>query len=543
MIRPALRYLPGSTSTWTREADVVIVGTGAAGLSAALTACAWGRRVIILCKGGPAGGSTPLAQGGLAAVMDPEDSIEFHVADTIVAGAGLAQESAVREVVTAAPGAVGALVQLGARFDEGSLGLEGGHSHRRIVHAGGDASGAEVHRTLLRAVRDANIEILEGTVAIDALLDGTRRVVGLLAGRVGPSPDRTLLVGTIWAPSVVLASGGFGQAYATTTNPVEVTGDGLALAARAGATLSDVEFVQFHPTVLFQNGVRGQRPLVTEALRGAGAVIIDARGRAVMAGQHPLGDLAPRDVVAATMQRAMATGTGPSMHLWLDARSLGARRLEQSFPTVTSICRSLGIDPGTEPIPVAPGAHYACGGVRADMDGRTSLAGLYAIGEVAATGVHGANRLASNSLTEALITGRRLGQLFEFGDPAGSGGAQWGDAQPPPPGVGVNPAERDELAGEMSKYAGVLRSRTGLAHLLGRLGSASAAPGPLDLETLEATNLHGVSAIVASAALLRQESRGCHRRSDFTETRPRWAQRIELRSVDGEIDAWTGELV
>ncbi len=539
-----LRYLPKSDVRWTREADVVIVGTGAAGLSAALTANAWGRRVIILCKGGPGGGSTPLAQGGLAAVMDREDSFDLHVADTLVAGAGLGQESAVSALVSAAPGAIGALAQLGARFDEGRLGLEGGHSHRRIVHAGGDASGAEVHRTLLRAVVDANIEMLEETVAIDALLGDDGRVVGLLAGRVGQAPEKVLHVGMIRAATVVLASGGFGQAYATTSNPVEVTGDGLALAVRAGAKLTDVEFVQFHPTVLFQSGRRGQCPLVTEALRGAGGVIIDAHGNSVMAGQHPLADLAPRDVVAATMQRAMVLGDGPSTNLWLDVRALGASRLEHDFPTVTSICRSLGIDPATEPIPVAPGAHYACGGVWADMDGRTTVRGLYAIGEVASTGVHGANRLASNSLTEALIMGRRMGQLFESTEAGGAGPAGTGHAIPAPAGAGVEPRERDGLAAEMSLNAGVLRNQEGLEHLLGRLEEASDAPtGPLDLETLEATNLHAVSALVAGAAWLRTESRGCHRRSDFPETSPQWAQRIELRVADGEVVARVGALV
>jgi L-aspartate oxidase len=544
MIPSRLRYLPRSEVKWTREVDVVIVGSGAAGLSAALTASAWGQRVIVLCKGAPDGGSTSLAQGGLAAVMDPRDSLDRHVADTLVAGAGLAQESAVAELIEEAPGAIATLVELGARFDQGPLGLEGGHSHRRIVHAGGDASGAEVHRTLLRAVADANIEILEETVAIDAVLGDGPRVVALLAGRIGSSPKGVLDVGIIRASAVVLASGGFGQAYATTSNPVEVTGDGLALAARAGAKLTDVEFVQFHPTVLFQSGRRGQCPLVTEALRGAGAVIMDARGRSVMAGQHPLADLASRDIVAATMQRAMASGTGPPTNLWLDARTLGAHRLERDFPTVTSICRSLGIDPATEPIPVAPGAHYACGGVWADMDGRTTVRGLYAIGEVASTGVHGANRLASNSLTEALITGRRVGRLGELGHSSGPVATIFAQPRHLRGGAAVDPAGRDELCAEMSACAGVLRSQEGLEQLLGRLGSARDAPaGPLDLETLEATNLHCVSTLVATAAWLRTESRGCHRRSDFTETSAQWAQRIELRVVDGEVDAQVGALV
>ena len=211
------------------------------------------------------------------------------------------------------------------------------------------------------------------------------------------------------ARAVVLATGGFGQAYATTTSPAGVTGDGLALAARAGAALQDVEFVQFHPTVLWQPGARGQCPLVTEALRGAGAVLVDGTGRAVMAGRHPLGDLAPRDVVSAVMAEELDAADG-ARHLWLDATRLGRATLERDFPTVLGLCRARGIDPVTEPIPVAPGAHYTCGGVQADMDGRTSLPGLFAVGEVASTGVHGANRLASNSVTEALITGRRAGE-------------------------------------------------------------------------------------------------------------------------------------
>jgi L-aspartate oxidase len=531
-----LRYLAPTESSWSDEADVVVVGTGAAGLAAALAARRRGRRVLLVCKAAPHGGSTPLAQGGLAAVMDPLDSIDSHFCDTVNAAAGLARESAVLELVKGAPDAVRALEQLGARFDRGRLGLEGGHSQRRIVHAGGDASGVEVHRTLLRAVRDANITILEGTVAIDALLDGSRRVIGLRAGRVGATPGDPLQVGYLSTAALVLATGGFGQAYATTSNPVEITGDGLALAARAGAAITDVEFVQFHPTVLFQEGRRGQCPLVTEALRGAGGVIIDVDGASVMAGVHPLGDLAPRDVVAAAMQRVMAAGVGPTTHVWLDARSLGTDRLERDFPTVTSICRSVGIDPAREPIPVAPGAHYSCGGVRADMEGRTSVAGLYAVGEVAATGVHGANRLASNSLTEALITGERLGRQLAGGD-QGDGRPVGRTTEPAHSGAGVDAAQRDELATMMSLHAGVLRSANGLELLRCRLGESREGPSSaLDLATLEATNLHTVSTMVVRAALWRQESRGCHRRNDFDRVRSEWERRIEQIGIDGRFD-------
>ena len=249
-----------------------------------------------------------------------------------------------------------------------------------------------------------------------------------------------------------------------------MTGDGLALAARAGAELRDVEFVQFHPTVLWQDAAIGQCPLITEALRGAGAVLVDTAGRPVMAGRHPLGDLAPRDVVSAAMQERMAAGDGPGDHLWLDATALGRAVLERDFPTVVGSCRARGIDPVTEAIPVAPGAHYACGGIRADMNGRTSVAGLYAVGEAASTGVHGANRLASNSVTEALITGRRAGDLLGRALPRPSAGLRL-----PPAGPGVNPSARPVLAAAMSRHAGVVRDQAGLERLRQALGQAPPA--------------------------------------------------------------------
>jgi L-aspartate oxidase len=317
-------------------------------------------------------------------------------------------------------------------------------------------------------------------------------------------------VGRVRARAPVLATGGFGQAFATTTNPAGVTGDGLALAARAGAVLRDLEFVQFHPTALWSPGASGQCPLITEALRGAGAALVDHAGRQVTAG-HRLGDLAPRDVVSAAMQTAMAEAG--AAHLWLDATSVP--QLASSFPTVTAACRARGIDPVTDLIPVAPGAHYACGGVRASMSGETSLPGVFAVGEVACTGVHGANRLGSNSLTEAMIMGRRVGELLGRSLPPAV--APTAARFPAVAGPGVTASARPGLAAAMSRHAGVLRDRRGLEELLRLLGRAPASAGVLDLATVEATNLHAVSALVASAALARTRSRGCHRRGDVTE--------------------------
>jgi L-aspartate oxidase len=525
-----VRYLPWTRPGWEREADVVVVGSGAAGMATALAAAGQGRRVLLLTKEDLGGGATPLAQGGLAAAIGPGDDLALHRRDTLTAGAGLCDPAAVAALVAAAPGEIDRLARRGARLERTALHLEGGHSRHRIVNAGGDAIGAELHRVLTAALAGQTtaaspVEILARCVALDALTDDRGSVGGILAGFV--SDDGTLRTGTIRARAVVLATGGFGQAYATTTSPAGVTGDGLALAARAGAELRDLEFVQFHPTVLWQESAAGQCPLLTEALRGAGAVLVDVAGRAVMAGRHPLGDLAPRDVVSAAMQQRMGRGDGPADHLWLDATGLGRAVLERDFPTVTALCRDRGIDPAAEPVPVAPGAHYACGGIRADMDGRTSVPGLYAVGEAASTGVHGANRLASNSLTEALVTGRRTGERLGAeltGPRIGTSGPRTG-WRPPPDGPGVDPASRAALAIAMSRDAGVLRTRTGLERLGevldqvpsadSRLDQVRPAEIRLDLATVEATNLHAVSVLVAASALARAESRGCHRWRDL----------------------------
>jgi L-aspartate oxidase len=533
---PPPRFLPAIRSAWHVEADVVVVGTGAAGLSAAVSLASSGRRVVVLAKGELTSGSTPLAQGGLAVVTDPEDSFAAHAVDTMVAAAGLADEPTVKDLVRSAPSVVEMLRRLGAHFDKGSLGLEGGHSHRRIVHAGGDAIGAELHRVLRTAVRTSGVEIMEHAVAIDLVIDDGGRVAGLVVGRIDASGS--LEVGVIDTAAVVLATGGYGQAFTSSTNPADVTGDGLALAARAGAELANVEFVQFHPTVLFVADTHGQSPLITEALRGAGGIIVDGEGRSIMQGEHPLADLAPRDVVAYSMVKSM--NNSGATHLWLDARGVGASRLARQFPTTVSICQSRGIDPSTDVIPIAPGAHYACGGVRADLDGRTSIAGLFAVGEVAATGVHGANRLASNSLTEAVVSGGRVGALL-------SRPAQYERTSRHLPGAslgaGVHASTRSALGAEMSRHASVVRDREGLEHVLSTLeATPSSGVAQLDLATLEATNLHTASLLLASAALLREESRGCHRRSDFATPDPAFAQPLVLRIADGHIVTRAGAM-
>jgi L-aspartate oxidase len=584
MSDPQIRTLPPLRPYWERDADVLVVGSGAAGMSVALTAAGHGLRVLLISKEDVGGGATPLAQGGLAAAIGPGDSAALHLRDTLDAGAGLCDPAAVATLVSEAPGEIARLAGLGARLERTALHLEGGHSRSRVVHAGGDAAGAEVHRTLRAALLASSVDVLTRTIALDVLTGEEGSVGGLLAGVVGD--DGRVVPGTVWARAVVLATGGFGQAFATTTDPSGVTGDGLALAARAGALLRDVEFVQFHPTVLWQEASSGQCPLITEALRGAGAVLVDVAGDPVMAGRHPLGDLAPRDVVSAAMQQRMARGDGPADHLWLDATALGRAVLERDFPTVTAACRARGIDPVAEPIPVAPGAHYACGGIEADMDGRTSLGGLFAVGEAASTGVHGANRLASNSLTEALIAGRRLGDLLgqwlpwlaaerSLPEPVArrsvagqassglqplrpvageaSGGrpprpvageasgwrplwpaaGQAAGLRPPPPGAGADPAARPAIAAAMSRHAGVMRDREGLERLLEMLEQIPPGSGELDVATVEATSLHTVSVLVAVAALARTESRGCHRWRDMPPTSDDGAHHTVLRVYQG----------
>ncbi|HEX6756058.1 MAG TPA: L-aspartate oxidase [Mycobacteriales bacterium] len=509
------RRLRAPEPGWTHTTDVVVVGSGIAGLSAALHARAAGHAVTVVTKVNIDDGSTRWAQGGIAAALDPADSPADHLADTLAAGVGLCDEAAVRVLVQEGPERVRELMTLGATFDrdpDGGLSLtrEGGHHRNRIIHAGGDATGAEVQRALDGAVRrDAGITVVEHALVLDLLTGTDGRAAGVTLHVLGEgSPDG---VGAVLARAVVLATGGMGQVFSATTNPSVSTGDGVALALRAGAVVTDVEFVQFHPTALWLGaGARGQQPLVSEAVRGEGAVLVDAGGKRFMQGVHELADLAPRDVVAKAILRVMQS-EGID-HVWLDARGLGAELLERRFPSILARCRQAGVDPVTEPIPVVPAAHYASGGVRTDLRGRTSVPGLYACGEVACTGVHGANRLASNSLLEGLVFAGRIGAELARDLPA--------QADPVEPDVEaglVDPAGRDELARQMSAGAGVIRSDASLrttAAALGALGDGGAEPRP---EAWDMTNLHTVATALVAAASRREETRGCHWRADFPD--------------------------
>ncbi|MCF6742788.1 L-aspartate oxidase [Blastococcus sp. KM273128] len=524
--------LPLPEAGWQRATDVVVVGSGAAGLMTALTLADAGRRVVVVTKGALGAGSTRWAQGGLAAVLGADDDAALHLQDTLTAGAGLCDPAAVATLVDEAPAAIALLQHLGARLDlagdgRPALTREGGHSRDRIVHAGGDASGAEVTRTLVGALAAAGVEVLEHTVALDALHAADGSVAGLRVARVA---DGGALVdpGDLLAHAVVLATGGYGQAYAAATSPAGTTGDGLALALRAGAEVADVEMVQFHPTVLWQGpGAAGQQVLISEAVRGEGAVLVDRAGRRVMAGAHPLADLAPRDVVSATVAAHLAA-TGEDC-VFLDATGLGAEFLERRFPGIVRACRDAGFDLTAEPVPVAPGAHYTCGGVLADLDGRTGVPGLLAVGEVACTGVHGANRLASNSITEGLVAARRCAALLDATLPDGP------PAEPVAPRAvatgAVDPAARAAIGVATSRHAGVLRTAAGLTELTGLL-AATPRTGVLDLAAFEATAVHTVATLLAAAALARLESRGCHRRADAPGSRPEWQVRLAHR-IDG----------
>ena len=546
MSSPTLpRRLAAPEPGWTTEADVIVVGSGIAGLTAALRLRERVDRVLLVTKTVLSAGSTQWAQGGIAAALDPEDTPDEHLEDTLVAGVGLCDVDAVRALVTEGPERVRELVALGANFDldaGGGIKLtrEGGHHRDRIAHAGGDATGAEISRALIAALHavkdDPGIEVIEHALVVDLCTARDGSVCGVTLHVIGEGQVDG--VGAAFGRAVVLATGGLGQIYASTTNPPVATGDGMAAALRAGARVTDLEFVQFHPTVLFLGeGSTGQQPLISEAVRGEGAFLVDDAGRRFMEGRHELADLAPRDVVARAILDVMAERG--LAHVWLDARHLGAGFLEERFPSIVARCRELGIDPATELLPVAPAQHYASGGVETDLLGRSTLDGLYACGECSCTGVHGANRLASNSLLEGLVFAARIADdvaaRLAAGElprrrPAHGGG----------PGALLAAERRIEVQRTMSAGSGPVRSAESTAAAVAALEALvavppeAAEPGPAAWET---TNLLHLGLALSVTAGRREETRGGHVRSDFPDPDDgRWlVHQLVTRAADGGL--------
>jgi len=530
---PARLSAPGPG--WTTYADVVVVGSGIAGLTAALRVRASGAgSVLVVTKDRLSSGSTQWAQGGIAAALGPEDTPEQHLHDTLIAGAGICDVDAVRVLVNEGPAAVHELIDLGTHFDQTSegglqLGREGGHLRDRIAHAGGDATGAEIQRALVAAVGEApGIEVIEHALAVDVIPGAEGGVAGVTVHVMGEGQNDG--VGAVLCRALVLASGGLGQLFSATTNPPVATGDGMALALRAGAVLRDLEFVQFHPTVMWLGPAsRGQQPLISEAVRGEGAFLVDDSGTRFMQGLHPLADLAPRDVVAkAIMRRMRQTG---SSHVWLDGRHLGAETWSRRFPTILATCLAHGVDPVTALIPVAPACHYASGGVAVDLLGRSSLPGLFATGEVACSGVHGANRLASNSLLEGLVFSRRIAELFATRGlpPRQEPGA---DLRP----AGLAAAETvPSIQTTMTEHSGVLRADLGLGIASSELAALLDKPAEEAMtESWEATNLLTLGTALVEAARMRQETRGSHWREDFPDRDDEhWFGHIDVTMRDG----------
>lgn len=508
------------------DLDLLVLGSGVAGLSAAVRASAMGMRVGVLTKGEMEQSATWWAQGGVAAVLagDDADSTDLHMADTLSAGAGLCDVEAVRVLVDEGPSRVTELISLGAVFDreqDGTLSLarEGGHSVARIVHAGGAATGKEIERALVEATTTTAASVMEKWLAVDLIMEnGACR--GVTAR--GPMGERT----EVRATHTLLATGGAGQLFSVTTNPEQATGDGIAMALRAGIPVADLEFMQFHPTALHHPAM--PRPLLSEALRGHGALLRDKDG------ERFVDELQPRDVVSRAMTAKMIE-QGVD-HLWLDAT--GLERFAERFPTIMKSLTDVGLDPAKDWLPIAPAAHYLSGGVITDLDGHAAVPGLWAAGETSCVGVHGANRLASNSLLDGMVFGARVVEAIERGKASaeptgvmrallegGEGGLPGRTIDRPVMTRAVAPAAlgpdkiRDALQRAMTHGAGVLRSAESLAETDRELMSLQAAiPSYMRDDELELNNLFTVAYALLDAALAREESRGAHSRSDFPET-------------------------
>jgi L-aspartate oxidase len=504
-------------------AHVIVVGTGIAGLIAALEASK-NHDVTLVTKAVLEESNTKYAQGGIAAAMFPDDSVDSHVDDTLNAGAGLNDLDAVEILCAEGPQRIRDLIDLGVAFDrengELARGHEAAHSHRRVLHAGGDATGLAIELALVRSVRKVAVEVHEHTFMIDLVVEGGNVVgVDLL------SPEG--VEHRVLADFVILASGGAGQLFQHTTNPSVTTGDGVAAAYRAGAAISDVEFYQFHPTSLAAPG----NPLVSEAVRGEGAVLLDSAGKRFMFDVHPDGELAPRDIVARGIASQMAKQGGAPV--LLDATALGSEFLAERFPGITKVVEEHGYDWGTQPIPVTPAAHYWMGGIRTDDDGRTTLPGLLAVGEVSCTGVHGANRLASNSLLESLVFAWRAAAALD--EPWVPLEVDYERVDAVPLTDGATILDRADLQKLMWDDAGLYRDATGLEHARATLDSWVALGD--SVESREDANLLDLARLVVRAALEREESRGAHYRSDFPDTAEAFARHSSFeRSVVTHAD-------
>ena len=520
---------------WTINADVIVIGSGIAGLTAALSARAKGLSVLLLTKDVLSTSSTSWAQGGIAAALGPGDSPDQHFQDTLEAGAGLCDQDSVKILVQEGPAAVRRLINLGATFDLDSSGnvaltREGGHRRHRIAHAGGDATGAEISRALVaKVLADPKVRIFEHALVLDLLKDKFERVCGVTLHVMGKGKIDG--VGAALARAVILATGGLGAVFEQTTNPLVATGDGVALALRAGTTVADLEFVQFHPTVLWVGpDSRGSQPLISEAVRGEGAILRNINGEAFMSKIHPMKDLAPRDVVAHAVHEEIIKSGKP--FVYLDGTKLGKDIWLNRFPNILLSCQEIGIDPLVEMIPVVPAAHYASGGVVSDMTGRTDIPGLFAVGECASAGVHGANRLASNSLLEGLVVAERIAQhLVDL------------PAQSEPlieniPSNLIDGKVRKEITATTTKGAGAVRNSQGLQQTISDLAQlATKTTNLASTQSWEATNLLTVSSFLSNAALRREESRGSHWRTDFpARNDERWLVRIQGKLNEGKLE-------
>jgi len=537
------RYLVGFDSRRLGHifTDVLVIGSGAAGMRAAIEA-ARSAEVILVTKGGVSDSNSYMAQGGLAAVTSPADSLDSHVADTLATGCGLCDEQVVRYVVSQAPRQIAELREWGVAFDADGpglhLGREGGHSECRIVHADGDATGRALCEVLVERVRRAeSVKVFEECFVIDLVTDPPAggpdsRCVGALTFH--PRYGLQLIL----AARTILAAGGAGMLWRETTNPPVATADALAMAFRAGAVLGDVEMMQYHPTTLYIAG--STRSLISEAVRGEGAYLVDRRGERFMPACHEMAELAPRDVVSRAILRRMAETA--ATHVFLDVRHLGAEAFAARFPEIDRRCRDFGIDPGSDLVPVHPAAHYMIGGAVVDMDGRTSLEGLLACGEAACTGLHGANRLASNSLTEALAFGVRCGQrareaVEESAHAAVPRRIEWANAHSDRTELDLGDI-RNSLRSVMWRNAGVVRRGERLAEsveIINCWGRYILDKEFYDPAGWEVQNMLTAAYCISECALRRTESRGVHYREDCPETDETWARHQRIRRTEHQL--------